>query len=96
MAQMRIVVCAKLSANHPFQPSFIQPIQSIPADAENLGEPAVPESVNHEFSTSHPKPTTQTFDSSVLDELVNHCSGELPGFEQNLETTSEIASNDSF
>jgi hypothetical protein len=94
MAQMRIDVCARLPANHPFQPYFIQPIQSIPADAENLGEPAVPESVNHEFSNSHPKPTTQTSDPSFLDELVNHCSGELPGFEQNLERASEIASDE--
>jgi hypothetical protein len=54
----------------------------------------VPESVNHEFSTSYPKPTAQTFDSSVLDELVNHCSGELLGFEQNIERASEIASDE--
>jgi hypothetical protein len=34
MAQMRMDVCSRLPANHPFQPPFIQPLQTIPADAE--------------------------------------------------------------
>jgi len=89
---MRLNVCARLPADHPFQPLVIESLQSIPADAEVISEPAVPESANHEeSSSSHPKPTTQTSESSILDELVNHYSIELPGFEPNLEKASEIA-----
>jgi len=55
----------------------------------------VPESANHEVSSSsHPKPTTQTSDQSVLVELANHYSCELPGFESNLERASEAASDE--
>jgi len=32
LAQRRINVCQNLPSNHPFQPSFIQPLQSISAD----------------------------------------------------------------
>jgi hypothetical protein len=32
MAQMRIDVCQRLPANHPFQPPFIQPLQIIHAN----------------------------------------------------------------
>ena len=49
---------------------------------------------NYEESSSHPKPTTQTSESSVLDELVNRYSGELPGSEPNLEKAFEIASEE--
>ena len=34
---------------------------------------------------------TQTSDSSVIQDLINHYSGELPGFEPNLEKASELA-----
>jgi len=55
----------------------------------------VPESANHEeSSSSYPKPTTQTSDPSILVELANHYSGELPGFESNLERASEAASDE--
>ena len=92
MSQMRVDVCKRLPANHPFQPPMIEPLQSILADAEVVGEPVVPESANHEeSSSSHPKPTTQTSDPSVLVELANHYSSELPGFESNLERASEAA-----
>jgi len=91
---MRLDVCARLPADHPFQPPVIEPLQSIPVDAEVVGEPAVPKSANHEeSSSSHPKPTTQTSDQSVLVELANHYSGELPRFEPNLERASEAASD---
>ena len=89
MSQMRLDVCARLPADHPFQPPMIEPLQSLPAD-----EPVVAKSTNYEESSSHPKPTTQTSESSVLDELVNHYSGELPGSELNLEKASEIASKE--
>jgi len=94
MSQMRLDVCARLPADHPFQPPVIEPLQSIPADAEVVGEPAVSDSTNNESSSSNPKPTTQTSDPSVLDELANHYSGELPGFEPNLERASEAASDE--
>jgi len=79
MPQMRLDVCARLLVDHPFQPPMIEPLKFIPADVEVVGEPVVPESANHEESSSHPKPTTQTSDPSVLDELANHYSGELAG-----------------
>jgi len=92
MSQMRLDVCGRLPADHPFQPLVIEPLQSIPVDAEVVGEPAVPESASpEESSSSHPKPTTQTSDQTILDELANHYSGELPGFEPNLEKASELA-----
>jgi len=34
LAQMRMDICSKLPAEHPFQPPYIQPLQTIPADAE--------------------------------------------------------------
>jgi len=50
--------------------------------------------VNHEVSVSLPTPTTQTSKPFVLDNLVNHYSGELPGFETNLEKASYLASDE--
>jgi len=92
---MRVDVCKGLPVNHPFQPPTIEPLQSIPADAEVVGEPAVSESANHEeSSSSHPKPTTQTSEPSALVELANHYSGELPGFESNQESAFEEASDE--
>jgi len=93
MAQMRIDVCQRLHANHPLQPPFIQPLQTIPADAEVESEQAVPESDIPE-SSSQPQPTTQTSDPSVLEELINHYQGELPSFKANSEKASEIASDE--
>jgi len=40
MAQMRINVNTRLPVDHPFQPLVIEPLQSIPADAEVVGGPA--------------------------------------------------------
>jgi hypothetical protein len=95
MSQLRVNVCARLPANHPFQPPMIEPLQSIPAGVEGVSEPAVPASSNlNESSSSHSKPTTQTSEPSVLDELVNHCSGELPGYETNQERASKVASDE--
>jgi len=53
MSQMRVDLCAKLTADHPFQPPVIECLQSIPADAEGVDEPAG--SVSANISTpSHP------------------------------------------
>jgi len=74
---------------------MIEPFQSIPADAEVVGEPTGSETAKHEVSLSPPKPTTQTSDPSVIQDLINHYSGELPGFEPNLEKkTFELASDE--
>jgi len=94
MSQMRLDVCARLPADHPFQPPMIEPLQSLPTNAEGVDEPAAAKSANHEeSSSSHPTPTTQASEPSVLDDLVNHYSGELPGYEPNLERASEVASD---
>jgi hypothetical protein len=57
------------------QPPFIQPLQTIPADAEVERDQAV-----HKFdipastSSPQPQPTTQSSNLSVLEELTNHYS----------------------
>ena len=73
---------------------MIEPLQTIPADAEVRCEQAKPESGIPETSSSQPQPSTQTFEPSVLDELSNHYQGELPRFELNLERVFEIASDE--
>jgi len=93
MSQLRIDVCNRLPANHPLQPPMVEPLQTIPADAEVGSEQAEPESDNH-VSSSQPQPTTQTSDPSVLEELTNHYSSELPGFEPNFERAFELASEE--
>jgi len=60
MAQMRINVCARLPADHPFQPPVIQPLETILADAEAMNEQAFPEPNIPETSSSQPQPSTQT------------------------------------
>ena len=80
MSQIRIDVCEILPADHPLQPPMIECLQSIPADAEGVDEPAGSESANISTS-SHSNSTTQTPEPSVLDDLVNHYSGELPSYE---------------
>jgi len=72
MSQIRVDVCTRLPVDHPLQPPMIEPIQSLPADAEGVDEPIGSESANISES-SHPKSTTQTIEPSVLDDLVNHC-----------------------
>jgi len=91
---MRIDVCDRLPANHLLQPPMIEPLQSIPVDAEVGSEQAVPEPNIPETSSSQLQPSTQTSDPSIVDELANHYQGELPGFEPNLENAFEIASDE--
>jgi len=60
MFQMRLDVCARLPADHPFQHPMID-------------ESVVAKSTNHEeSSSSHPEPTTQTSETSILEDLVTH------------------------
>jgi len=93
LQQRRINACARLPVDHP-QPPMIEPLQSIPANAEVVGDQTGPEYDNQEVSVSPPKPTTQTSDPAVIQDLINHYSGELPGFEPNLERASELASDE--
>jgi len=55
LSQMRVDVCSRLPADHPFQPPMIEPLQS--TNVEVVGEPAVSASTNLSES-SHPTPTT--------------------------------------
>jgi len=43
---------------------------------------------------SQPKPTTQSSDPSILEELVNHYEGELPSYKPNIERASETSSEE--
>ena len=57
---------------------------SISADAEVIGEQVGYESANiDESSSPQPKSPTKSLEPSVLENLVNHYSGELPGVESN-------------
>jgi len=95
LGQMRVDVCQRLPTDHPLQPPYIQPVQTIPADVEVESEQALPESNIHiTTSSSQPQPTVQTSDSSILEELSNHYQGELPGFRPNSKIASEIASDE--
>jgi hypothetical protein len=92
---MRKKVCERLPANHPYQPPMIEPLRFVPTDAKVMGEYVGLESSNrNESPLSHPKPTTHISKPSILENLVNHYSGELPGVESNLEKASEVASSE--
>ena len=80
MQQRRINACVRLPADHSLQLPMMEPLQSIPVDAEVVDDQTGSESTNHEVSLSPSKPTTQTSDSSAIQDLINHYSGELPGF----------------
>ncbi|RHN40783.1 hypothetical protein MtrunA17_Chr8g0358601 [Medicago truncatula] len=82
MFEMRNKVCERLHADHPFQPPMIKPLSFVRADADVVNESEVPKHVNIIESSSHPSSTNQTSETSVLENLVNHCSGELPGVGQ--------------
>jgi len=94
MKQRRVDACKNLPANHPLQPPMIEPIQSIPVDAEGAVDYTGSGSTNIDVSSSHPNSptqTTQTSEPSIIQDLMNHYSGELPGYESNLEKASDIA-----
>jgi len=101
MQQRRIDACKNLPANHPLQPPMIEPIQSIPADVEGAVNYTRTYSANNDVSSSHPnsptqttQTTTQTSEPSIIQNLVNHYSGELPEYETNKEKASNIASDE--
>jgi len=97
MQQRRIDACKNLPANHPLQPPMIKPIQFVPADAEGAVDYTRLDSANIDVSSSHPNSptqTTQTSELSIIQDLMNHYSGELPGYESNIEKASDIASDE--
>jgi len=85
-------------ANHPLQPSVIEPIQSIPTAAEGEGECVGTDLANTIVSSSTPNsPTTQTTEiteQSIIPNLESHYSGELPEYVSNSQISSDIASDE--
>jgi len=90
MQQRRINACVRLPTDHPLQPPMIEPIQFVTADAEGVNDHIRSESANIVVSLS----PTQTNEPSIIQDLMNHYSGELPVYESNLEKASNIASDD--
>jgi len=83
------------TSSHSSQPPVIKPLNFAPVDAEVIREQVGSESVNiDESSAPQPKSPTKSSEPSVLENLVNHYSGELPGVESNLEKASEVASSE--
>jgi hypothetical protein len=83
MSKMRNQVCERLPLNHPFQPQVIQPLNMV-----------VPNEVNVEPSSSQPPSPEPTQDTTVIDNLVSHYSGELPEVRPSLQRASEISSEE--
>jgi hypothetical protein len=81
ISDMRNIVCERLPLNHPLQPQIIQPLNMV-----------VPDEVHVKSSSSQPPSTNQTQDTTVLDNLVSHYSGELPEVRLHSEKASEVAS----
>jgi len=95
LQQRRIDACKNLPADHPLQPPVIEPIQSIPVDAEGADDHTVINFANINVSSPHPtSPTTETSEPSIIQNLVNYYSGELPEYETNQEQASDIASDE--
>jgi len=85
MQQTRINACKNLPVDHPLQPPVIETIQSIPADAEGVYDHTGTYIANIDVSSSKPNSPTQTTQTStktsepsIIQNLVNHYSGELP------------------
>jgi len=100
LQQRRIDACKNLPADHPLQPPVIEPIQSIPADAEGADDHTETDSANINVPSPHPTsptltiPTTEISELSIIQNLVDHYSGELPEYKSNLEKASDIASDE--
>jgi len=84
LQQRRIDACKNLPADHPLQPPLIEPIQSIPTDAEGANDHAGTNNANINVALPHPTsptqtaPTKETSEPSIIQNLVDHYSGELP------------------
>jgi len=80
---------------------MIEPIQSFPADAEGDDDHIGTNIANIDVSSSKPNSPTQTtqtstetFEPSIIQNLVDHYSGELPECESNQDKASDIASDE--
>jgi len=58
--QRKVDACIHLPVNHPLQPPMIEPIQSLPADAEGVDDHTRTDPVNINVSSSEPISQTQT------------------------------------
>ena len=98
MQQKRIDACKYLLADHPLQPLVIEAIQVIPADAEGGDDPVGTDLASESNVSSKPKsPINQNLEiaeTSILSNLESHYSGELLGYVSNLQTASNIASDE--
>jgi len=94
MQQRRINACVRLPAYHPLQPPMIEPIQFVAADAEGVNDHTGSEFANIDVSLSPTKTKTETHEPYVIQGLINHYSGELPGYVSNLERASNLASDE--
>jgi len=78
----------------------IDACKNLPANAEGADDHTRIDSANINLSSPHPTsptqkiPTTETSEPSIIQNLVDHYSGELPEYESNLEKASDIASDE--
>ena len=98
MQQKRIDACKYLPADHPLQPPVIEAIQGIPAVAEGGDDPVGTNLASgSNVSSKSISPSTHNTDipePSILSNLESHYLGELPEYVPNLQTTSDIASDE--
>ena len=92
LKQRRIDACIHLPVDHPLQPPMIEPIQSFPSDAEGADDHTRTNIANIDVSSSKPnspiqttQTSTETSEPSIIQNLINHYSGELPEYETNQE-----------
>jgi len=95
MQQRRIDACKNLPDDHHLQPPMNNHIQFVPADAEGVDDHTGTDIANIDVSSSQlisqTQTSTQLYDPSIIQNLVNHYSGELPEFETNQDKASDIA-----
>jgi len=74
MSQMRVDLCNKHPADHPLQPSIIEPLNIELADTHTSTSTHSNQSQTDtcEPSNSQPKSPTKTSEPNVLDQLVSH------------------------
>jgi len=101
LQQRRIDACIHLLADHPLQPPMIEPIQSFPTDAEGTDDHTRTYIANMDVSSSKPnsliqttQTSTKTSEPSIIQNLIDHYSGELPEYESNQDKVSDIASDE--
>jgi len=96
--QRRIDAYKYLPADHPLQPPVIEAIQVIPAAAEGGDDPVGTDLAFGSNVSSKPNsPIIQNLnitETSILSNLESHYSGALPEYVSNLQTASDIASDE--